>query len=114
MHHRLATTSLLTVFVALLGITGLPCAARGDSPTRFDLPAEPLDQALRDFAVQARYNISYDPSIVRGLQAPAIKGNYPAADVLSLLLKGTPLRAVHVNADTIQVLQKSKAATANT
>jgi iron complex outermembrane recepter protein len=108
MHHRLATLSRVLVFIALLGLAALPSIARTDPPTRFDLPAEPLDQALRDFAIQAKYNISYEPSAVRGLQAPAIKGDYSAADVLILLLKGTPLRAVHVNADTIQVLQKSK------
>jgi outer membrane receptor protein involved in Fe transport len=41
---------------------------------------------------------------VSGFSAPAIKGDYIASDVLSLLLKGTRLRAVHINDDTFQVL----------
>ncbi len=77
--------------------------------SRFDLPAEPLDKALRDFAVQANCNISYEPSIVAGLQAPAIKGEFTTGNVLSLLLAGTKLHAVNVNEDTIQILGNSAA-----
>jgi iron complex outermembrane recepter protein len=75
--------------------------------SRFDLPAEPLDKALRDFAVQANCNISYEPSLVSGLQAPAIKGEFTVRNVLSLMLTGTRLRAVNVNEDTIQILKES-------
>jgi outer membrane receptor protein involved in Fe transport len=74
--------------------------------SRFDLPAESLDKALRDLAVQANCNISYEPSIVAGLQAPPISGEFTVGRVLSLLLKGTKLRAVSVNENTIQVLEK--------
>src|ERR1700722_19276998 len=112
MHYRSATASLVIVFVAFLGLVGSPSVAGADPATHFDLPAEPLDQALRDFAIQAKCNISYEPAAVRGLQAPAIKGDYSASAVLNLLLKGTPLHAVHVNNDTIQVLDKSKSRSA--
>jgi len=64
-----------------------------------------LDKALRDFAVQANRNISYEPSIVAGLRAPAISGKFTVGRVLSLILKGTRLRAVNVNEHTIQILE---------
>ena len=112
MHYRSATASLVIVFVAFLGLVGSPSVAGTDPAAHFDLPAEPLDQALRDFAIQAKCNISYEPAAVRGLQAPAIKGDYSASVVLNLLLKGTPLHAVHINNDTIQVLDKSKSRSA--
>jgi len=38
--------------------------------------------------------------MVAGLQAPAINGEYTVERALSLLLKGTSLRAINVNADT--------------
>jgi hypothetical protein len=38
-----------------------------EDKSRFDLPAEPLGKALRDFAVQANCNISYEPALVLGL-----------------------------------------------
>jgi iron complex outermembrane recepter protein len=81
-------------------------AVASDIKVHFDLPSGPMDKALRDFAVQADRNISYEPSIVSGLQAPAIKGEFTVGDALTLLLKGTNLRAVDINTKTIRILEK--------
>ncbi len=89
---------------------GAASALRSDIKLHFDLAAGPLDKALRDFAVQASRNISYEPSIVAGLQAPAIKGEFTVGDALSLLLKGTKLHAVNVDAKTIRILKKTNSA----
>jgi len=66
---------------------------------------------LRDFAIQANYNLSYDPASVKHLQAPAIKGDYTVPDALSLILRGTHLRAVNINENTIQVLDSTSTTT---
>jgi iron complex outermembrane receptor protein len=100
--------------VALL--LSLPAAAAGDTGThaeksRFDIPAEDLGKALRDFAVQANCNLSYDPASVKHLQAPAIKGDFTVPAALSLILRGTHLRAVQINENTIQVLDSSSSTT---
>jgi iron complex outermembrane recepter protein len=104
---------ILLAILAIISSLGASTSVASEIPpvcseikSRFDLPAESLDKALRDFAVQAKCNISYEPSIVAGLQAPAISGELPARRVLALLLKGTRLRAVNVNEDTIQILEK--------
>src|SRR5258708_4198784 len=107
---------LSATFAAILSLNVSTSLAGSTSPTstaiksRFDLPAESLDKALRDFAVQANCNISYEPSMVAGLHAPAIKGEFTLSDVLSLMLMGTKLRAVNVNEDTIQILEMPAAA----
>jgi iron complex outermembrane recepter protein len=75
-----------------------------EDKSRFDLPAEPLGKALRDFAIQANCNISYEPALVVGLEAPAINGDLSASDALAILLKGTHLHAVNIDEHTIQVL----------
>jgi iron complex outermembrane recepter protein len=80
--------------------------AASDLKSRFDLPAEPLAQALRDFAIQANCNISYEPSVVADLQAPAIKGEFTLVEALSRILTGTGLTVVSVNADTLRVVEK--------
>jgi iron complex outermembrane recepter protein len=104
---------LSAIFVGLVSLnvsTSLAAstsAASADTKSRLDLPAEPLDKALRDIAVQANRNISYEPSIVAGLQAPAIKGEFTIGGALSLILTGTNLRAVYVNENTIQILEKT-------
>jgi hypothetical protein len=53
-------TQMLMMLLSLTLCTS-PCLARPDNKSRFDLPAEPLGKALRDFAVQAKCNISYEP-----------------------------------------------------
>src|SRR5260221_1555094 len=102
---------LLAIFAAIFSLSASRSTAGATSPTRseikshFDLPAESLDKALRDLAVQANCNISYEPSTVAGLQAPPINGEFTVSRVLLLLLKGTKLRAVNVNENTIQILE---------
>jgi iron complex outermembrane recepter protein len=102
---------LLAIFASILSLdhsalAGPASPASAEIPSRFDLPSGPMDKALRDFAVQANCNISYEPSLVAGLRAPAIKGEFTRSGALSLMLSGTKLRAVNVNEDTVQILQK--------
>jgi iron complex outermembrane receptor protein len=89
---------------------GAVSALGSDIKLHFDLAAGPLDKALRDFAVQASRNISYEPSIVAGFQGRAIKGEFTVRDALSLLLKGTKLHAVDVDNKTIRILDKADSA----
>lgn len=99
---RRSLAFLVSLFL-LLG-SAITRVHAAEDKARFDLPAEPLGKALRDFAIQANCNISYEPALVVGLRAPAIKGDLTASDALSLLLKGTHLRAVNIDEHTIQVL----------
>lgn len=100
-----------TFSLALLLPLAAPAAAdtnvRADAKARFDIPAEDLGKALRDFAIQANYNLSYDPTSVQHLKAPAVKGEFTVPDALSLILRGTHLRAVNINENTIQVLDST-------
>lgn len=104
---------LLAIFTGAfsLNISASPAgstwAPSTDRKLHFDLRAEPLDKALREFAVQANLNISYDPPIVAGLQSPAIKGEFTISKALSLLLSGTKLHTARVNGNTIRILDKS-------
>jgi iron complex outermembrane recepter protein len=111
---------LVAIFAATFLLDASRSAAGATSPTRseiksrFDLPAESLDKALRDLAVQANCNISYEPSIVAGLQAPPISGEFTVSRALSLLLKGTTLRAVNVNENTIQIVERPQSTSRDT
>ena len=66
---------LLAIFASLVSLdastswAGDTSAASPDVYSHFDLPAESLDKALRDFALQAKLNISYEPTLVAGFQA---------------------------------------------
>ncbi len=105
--HRQPRTLSFGIAAVCLSFQIAATAASGDAKERFDLPAEPLDKALRDFAIQAKRNISYQPSLVAGRQAPAINGEYAPADVLVILLTGTRLKAVMVDDDTVEVVEQA-------
>jgi outer membrane receptor protein involved in Fe transport len=101
----------LILFALFLSPLAEPAATTGSGAraekSRFDIPAEDLGKALRDFAIQAKCNLSYDPASVEHLKAPAIKGDFTEPDALSLILRGTHLRAVNINKNTIQVLDSA-------
>jgi iron complex outermembrane recepter protein len=99
--------ALAFAFALLLSLS----ATATESKARFDIPAEELGKALRDFAIQADCNLSYDPASVKHLKAPAIKGDYSVPDALSIILRGTHLRAVNINENTIQVLDSASSTT---
>jgi iron complex outermembrane receptor protein len=99
----------LIILISLLLGTAVTRVHAANDKTHFDVPSEPLGKALRDFAIQADCNISYEPALVAGLKAPAINGDLTASDALAILLKGTHLRAVNIDEHTIQVLAKSSA-----
>ena len=104
-----------TLTLALLFPFATPATAgtnvRADTKANFDIPAEDLGKALRDFAIQANCNVSYDPASVQHLKAPAIKGEFTVPDALTLILRGTHLRAVNINENTIQVLDGTPSTT---
>jgi iron complex outermembrane recepter protein len=106
--HRRQEPLWHAILAAGLSIGLFASLSAAEVKSRFDLPAEPLAQALRDFAVQANCNISYEPSAVADLQAPAIKGEFTPADALSRILTGTRLTVVSVNEDTLRIVEKGQ------
>jgi iron complex outermembrane receptor protein len=108
---RAYAAALSLTFALLLSPLAAPAATTGTGAraekSRFDIPAEDLGKALRDFAIQANCNLSYDPASVEHLKAPAVKGDFTVPDALSLILRGTHLRAVNINENTIQVLDSA-------
>lgn len=58
----------------------------------FDIPPQPLGAALRQFAVQSRLEVLFDPALVKGKQAAGLKGDMDAGVALDQLLRGSGLR----------------------
>ena len=69
----------------------------------FDLPAQPLADALRSFAQQvpAKPMLDFDASLLAGKRAPALKGSYHPRDALEQLLAGSGLVIVRAEQGTI-------------
>jgi len=80
-------------------------AAEGEpaAAVRLVVPAGKLDRALQALATQSHTQILYAPGLVEGRKAPGLQARMPAEQALALLLQGSGLRAVQVNANTFLI-----------
>jgi len=107
MNHR--RTGLSRFLLTCLGMGGCLCLgvmlpsgalARKQSQTpsqteisrqRFDIPAQPLGDALEAFAATARTSVLFDPPLVRHKKSNSVRGRYSDTEALTRLLKGSGL-----------------------
>lgn len=61
---------------------------------KYSFPAQPLSSALLQFARTINQPLVYNPALLEGLQAPALEGEFEAAEVLAQLLAQQPLEAI--------------------
>lgn len=95
------STSIFALLAILL-IAQAPLA-RAQSAFNFDLPPQPLADALRAVASITHTDVVFDPTVVAGIEAPALKGNATERQALSQLLARTGLRCVRVGDRTIRI-----------
>lgn len=90
---------LLAFFIA-------PITVFAQSTYSFNLPAQALADSLRELGSQAHVNVIFDPAVVKGHEAPALKGSYPLNQALAKLLEGTGFAAKFTDASTV-VIERS-------
>jgi hypothetical protein len=95
---------LLTMTV-MLWAAGASAWAQASAETHvFDLPALPLEQALRRYGEITGLSIFFDTEQVRGKRSPSVRGRYARTEGLSRLLKGTQMRAQSVSSGVVTVV----------
>src|SRR6195256_4666325 len=96
----------LAVLQALACASGLILATPGKAsadPARFDIAAEPLPNALKNFAAQAKMQLLYRYDIVSHATASPVTGRLEKHAALERLLQGTGLEAVYSNDNTATI-----------
>lgn len=101
MRASLQSAAVRTV-LTLLMMCAVP-VVHAQSAFTFDLPAQPLADALRAVAGATHIDIVFDPAVVTGFEAPPLKGSATARQALARLLAGTGLRYVDVGARTVRI-----------
>jgi len=98
-------SALLMATTAVGAIVANPAAAQTASAARrsFDIPAQPLAQALMIFGRQAGLQVTAEGPLTDGLRSSAVKGDMPPAEALSRLLTGTGLTFRFVSANGVQL-----------
>src|SRR3546814_2268385 len=94
--NRSRNAWLTIVFLAasMLGthsVLNAGSAATAVAVYNFDIPAQPLSSALRQFAQQSRREILFTPGLVAGKRSPGVAGNLPSLEALEALLTDTGL-----------------------
>jgi hypothetical protein len=69
----------------------------------FDIPAQPLDQALDAFGAASGLQVFYENSLTSGRRSTAVKGTFAAEPALRMLLSGSGLMARVIAPGTISV-----------
>ncbi len=64
-----------------------PASAR----VRFNIPPQPLSQALNQLALQSNREILFSPGLTAGRRSPALTGVFTAEEALTRLLAGSGL-----------------------
>ena len=96
----------LAVLQALTCASGLMLAAPGSAsadPARFDITAEPLPNALKHFAAQAKMQLLYRYDVVNHATATPVTGQLEKHAALERLLQGTGLEAVYSDENTATI-----------
>src|SRR3984957_8579584 len=96
----------MAVLHALACAPGLILATPGTAsadPARFDIAAQPLPTALKNFAAQAKMQLLYRYDIVSHATASPVTGQLERHAALDLLLRGTGLEAVYSNENTATI-----------
>jgi len=88
-----ASTSRPLTLRALSAAIMLACASQANAEVvNLDIPAQSLDNALRQLGSQTQLQFVYSPETLRGLRSSPVKGSMEANDALGQLLRGTGIR----------------------
>jgi iron complex outermembrane recepter protein len=80
-----------------------PLAGHAQTTYPFDIPAQSLAESLRTVGRQTSTNVMFEPRLVKGLSAPALRTQTTIAEAIRLLLAGTDLTVVQTDASTILI-----------
>ena len=105
---RCTMKSIRALAIAFMVLVCAAPMARAQAKAAFDLPAQPLADSLRAVGSQTNINLLFDPPLVAGKQAPALKAEVTADEALTRLLVGTGIKHEFLNETTI-VLAKADA-----
>lgn len=89
--------------ICLAALVTLPAYAQDRTLHEFDLPEQPLPEALRTIARQTGANVLFEAKDLDGIRAPALRAHLTIAEAIKQVLAGTKLRAEQATPTTLIV-----------
>ena len=119
--RRLKLLMIGVSVAAILIISAGPAPAQQSEPpaqtateeTRFafDIPAQPLQNAVTAFGFQSGYQVAVDQATLTGLTSKEVRGNFTPTEALSRLLAGTGVTYRLINENSVTLMAASPGAT---
>lgn len=85
-----------------------PVLALAHSPVEFNIEAQPLHRALKDFSEQAQMQLLYRFEVVEGVTGAAVVGTFDKGAALQKLLEGTGLEVVFSADDAATIRRRTE------
>jgi iron complex outermembrane recepter protein len=102
----LASRRLVWFGLIALGCVCQMAYAQATATAHFDLPSQSLADSLRAIGSETKTDVLFNPKLVAGLRAPALKADLTAQEAIRQLLKGTGLRSELLNSATVIVTDR--------
>lgn len=104
---------LSSAMAGVLCCAAIGASAQAPAAYQFDIPAESLSQALKDFSAASSQQIVFSDQVIGDRKVPALHGSYTRDQALGMLLAGTDLHADVSQSGVIMVRPKNAQAAAN-
>jgi iron complex outermembrane recepter protein len=89
--------------LCLMAVWATSAQAQDQATYQFDLPEQPLADALRSIARQTGANVLFESKDLKGIKAPALRAQLTTAEAIERMLVGTKLEALRTTPTTVVV-----------
>ncbi|WP_217705057.1 TonB-dependent receptor [Peristeroidobacter soli] len=101
--NRLVRLAILQALACASGLLLTTPGRANADPAQFDIDAQPLPEALKSFAAQAKMQLLYRYDAVRSATANPVTGQLEKHAALEQMLRGTGLIAIYSGTDTATI-----------
>ena len=104
----LTLRSMLLAGATSVSLASAAAQAAEASSRHYELAAGPLEESLNRFAQVAGISLPFDPALVQGKRAPALRGDYAVQDGLERLLAGSGLTVTRTASGNYLLIARSQ------
>ncbi|KIU53473.1 ligand-gated channel [Pseudomonas putida] len=104
----LTLRSMLLAGATSVSLASVAAQAAEASSRHYELAAGPLEESLNSFAQVAGISLPFDPALVQGKHAPALRGDYAVQDGLERLLAGSGLTVTRTASGNYLLIARSQ------
>jgi iron complex outermembrane receptor protein len=106
----MARRGIYALIACFAGASHGTVTEKGAAPENWDLRivAQPLDEALQEFARQSGVQIIFFSKVAEGVRSPGANGRYTLDEAMKTLLAGSGLSFRIINSRTVEIFRPAR------